>query len=165
MRLYAKKAILEALADVRLPEVEKQVLAKFATIRRVESGQMLTAIGGRGDGVQLLVSGEAVAVRNDGTTSTISCVNGVPGVIGEVNALGVRAYQVADVTTTSASTLLVIPTKNLSRLSVEAPVMLSVIEEAKRSRVASLDEAKELFAQERAANEKALYNKLNDLQQ
>jgi len=163
VRLYAKKAILEALADIQLPEDEKRVLAKVATIRRVESGQMLTAIGGRGSGVQLLVSGEAVAVRNDGTTSTISCVDGVPGVIGEVNALGVRSYQVADVTTTSEATLIVIPAKSLSVLSLDAPVVLSVIEEAKRVRVASLDEAKELFAQERAANEKALYEKLNTL--
>ncbi len=163
MRIYAKKAILEALVDIQLPENEKRFLAKLATIRRVESGQMLTAIGGRGSGVQLLVSGEAVAVRNDGTTSTISCIDGVPGVIGEVNALGVRSYQVADVTTTSEAILIVIPAKSLCALSTDAPVVLSVIEEAKRVRVASLDEAKELFAQERAANEKALYDKLNTL--
>jgi hypothetical protein len=163
VRLYVKKAILEALAGIRLPESEKRVLAKLATIRRVESGQILTAIGGRGSGVQLLVSGEAVAVRNDGTTSKISCVNGVPGVIGEVNALGVRSYQVADVTTTSEATLVVVQAQSLSTLSTDAPVVMSLIEEAKRVRTASLDEAKELFAQERAANEKALYDKLNTL--
>lgn len=163
MRLYAKKAILEALADVQLPEIEKQVLAKIATMRRVGDGQILTAIGGRGSDVLLLIKGEAVAVRNDGTTSTIACANGVPGVIGEVNALGVRSYQVADVTTTSVATLIVIPAKSLSKLSALAPEVLSVIEEAKRKRVASLDEAKELFTQERAANEKALYDKLNTL--
>lgn len=163
MRLYAKKAILEALAGIQLPEDEKRILAKIATVRRVESGQMLTAIGGRGSGVQLLVSGEAVAVRNDGTTSMISCADGVPGVIGEVNALGVRSYQVADVTTTSEATLIVIPVKSLRVLSEDAPAVLSVIEEAKRVRVASLDEAKELFAQERAANEKALYDKIKSL--
>lgn len=165
MRLYVKKAILEALADVQLPEIEKQVLAKIATIRRVENGQILTAIGGRGSDVLLLVKGEAVAVRNDGTTSAIACVNGVPGVIGEVNALGVRSYQVADVTTTSAATLIVLPAKSLSSLSALAPAVLSVIEEAKRTRVASLDEAKELFNQERTANEKVLYEKLKDLHQ
>ena len=163
MRLYIKKAILDALAGIQLPENENRVLAKLATVRRVESGQMLTAIGGRGSGVQLLVSGEAVAVRNDGTTSAISCIDGVPGVIGEVNALGVRSYQVAVVTTTSEVILIVIPAKSLSALSTDAPVVMSMIEEAKRVRVASLDEAKELFAQERAANEKALYDKLNSL--
>jgi hypothetical protein len=75
----------------------------------------------------------------------------------------VRSYQVADVTTTSEATLIVIPAKSLSVLSTDAPAVLSVIEEAKRIRVASLNEAKELFAQERAANEKALYDKLNTL--
>jgi hypothetical protein len=126
-------------ASMFLPSSEALLVARYASFEHLPPGTQLAAVGAFERTLTLLTDGQARAVRADGTVSELAGLPDSPAVIGELSLLRVRLHQVADVTTTSAATVLRLTGRDFDRIVLRCPTLCALLEPALVMHRASLN--------------------------